>query len=37
MEAEMKEKYPYLFKDVGMRLNFKDKICFRRRECKPRV
>ena len=35
-EAEMK-KYPYLFKDVGMSLNFEDGISFRRGECKPWV
>ena len=30
-EADMKEKYPHLFKDVGMSLNFKDEISFRGR------
>jgi len=27
-EADMKKKYPHLFKDVGMSLNFKDKNFF---------
>ena len=33
----MKEKYPHLSKDVGMSLNFKDKISFRGGECKPQM
>ena len=35
-EAKMNEKYPYLFKDEGMILNFQDEFFFKMRECKPR-
>jgi hypothetical protein len=34
-ESKMKKKYPRLFSYIGMNLNFKDKIFFRRGECKP--